>query len=205
MSAEHTLTALVERIQDGDRATEAEALLYDIVSRAATIYLCRNGVRPGEASDLAHDTYIIVLAEVRRGGLRCADALVGFIRTVARRRLSRHIQAAIRSRSFEDVDNIELRATASDPEVSMVDLERRELAYRILARMRNIERELVCRFYLRGESESEIRADLSLSANTFRVQKSKAKTRLAALVAEATSPRRGAKKCAEKSRRSHTS
>ena len=175
---------------------DAESMLYEVVSRAAKLHLCRCGMSSADASDHAHEVYMIVLEAVRAGELRCADALVGFIRTIARRRMAAYIASVARQRAACNIDDISVRDLSRDPERIAMDDELMGLARRVLDAMRPLERELLRRCYLQEESEAQIRAALGLTETQFRLSKSRAKTRFGKLVRESVKGKKRQKKAA---------
>ena len=59
--------------------------LYRIFSRGVRYYLHRQ-LGPQEIDDKVHDTFLIVVQAIQRGELREPQRLMGFVRTVVRRR-----------------------------------------------------------------------------------------------------------------------
>src|SRR5919199_1483059 len=86
---------LVARIRAGD--DDATADLYKIFSRGIRFYFCRQ-LGPQELDDRVHDAFLIVVEAIRRGDLREPERLMGFVRTVVRRQVAAHIEAAVQRR-----------------------------------------------------------------------------------------------------------
>ena len=100
------------------------------------------------------------------------NASVGFIRTIARRRMAAYIASVARQRASCNIDDISVRDLSRDPERIAMDDELIGLARRVLDGMRPPKRELLRRCYLQEESEAQIRAALGLTETQFRLSKS---------------------------------
>src|SRR5258706_8363939 len=81
--------ALVERIQDGTTSGMEE--LYGLFSKGIRFYLCRQ-LGAQELEDKIHDTFLLVVQAIRRGELREPDRLMGFVRTIVRRKVAGHLE-----------------------------------------------------------------------------------------------------------------
>src|SRR5580658_6272999 len=86
------LVKLVDRIHS--RETDGMAELYRLFSNSIRFYLCRE-LGPQEMNDKVHDTFIIVVEAIQLGELRDASRLMGFVRTIARRQVSLHIDDVV--------------------------------------------------------------------------------------------------------------
>src|SRR5512141_3106785 len=86
---------LVDRIRAGEAGGMEQ--LYALFSRGVRYYLCRQ-LGPQELEDKVHDTFLVVVQAIRRGELRGAERLMGFVRTVVRRLVAAHIDSAVHSR-----------------------------------------------------------------------------------------------------------
>jgi len=67
------------------------------------------------------------------------------------------------------------------PERKMIDKQSLELARRVLGSLHRRDREVLTRFYLDGQSATQICAEMDLSDTQFRLIKSRAKARFAQL------------------------
>jgi hypothetical protein len=75
--------ALVDQVKTGDDAAMEQ--LYKLFGRGIRYYLCRQ-MGPEELDDKIHDTFLIVVNAIKRGEVREPERLMGFVRTVVRRR-----------------------------------------------------------------------------------------------------------------------
>jgi hypothetical protein len=117
---------LVDRIKANEPSGMED--LYRLFSKGIRFYLCRQ-LGPQELDDKVHDTFLIVVQAIRRGDLREAERLMGFVRTVVRRQVAAHIEECVQRR--RDHLDLELGSTiadgARDPEMHAILRENSEL------------------------------------------------------------------------------
>jgi DNA-directed RNA polymerase specialized sigma24 family protein len=70
-----------------------------------------------------------------------------------------------------------IRYAAADPEQEAIERQRRRLARNLLASLSDIDRQILVRFYYRGQTPADICRDLGLNETQFRLRKSRAKKR----------------------------
>jgi RNA polymerase sigma-70 factor (ECF subfamily) len=171
---------LVARIQDGDQQAMAE--LYKTFSRGIRYYLCRH-LGSQELEDKVHDTYLIVVQAIQRGELRDPEKLMGFVRTVVRRQVAAHIDAAVHYR--KEMADLEVGARVADnrsnPEQVAIREERTKLMMRVLRGISDRDREILTRFYLYEQPQEQICEEMGLTETQFRLLKSRAKARFGEL------------------------
>ena len=171
---------LVSRIQTGDR--EALEELYRVFSRGIRFYLCRQ-LGSQDLDDKVHDVFLIITQAIQRGELRQPERLMGYVRTIVRRQVAAHIDAAVQARRNQV--NLEVspvvRDRRPDPERIAIDQQNLELAMRILRSIPERDREVLIRFYLREQPQEQICQELKLSSTQFRLIKSRAKARFGTL------------------------
>src|SRR5262245_41906250 len=100
-------TGLVSRIKGGDQQAEVE--LVECYSAVVMSIIRREVGAAALADDLYQETFCIILEKVRRGDVREAEKLSGFVCGVARNQVIRHFQRAARQRNLagtEDADSI---------------------------------------------------------------------------------------------------
>ncbi len=167
---------LVERIQRGQ--TDGMAELYRLFSRGIRFYLCRQ-LGPQELDDKIHDTFLVVVQAIRKGELREPERLMGFVRTIVRRQVAAHIDKVVHSRREQlDLDStIRIADPRDNPEENVMFQQRSVLIQRVLRDLPERDREILTRFYLREQSQSEICAEMDLTETQFRLLKSRAKAR----------------------------
>jgi RNA polymerase sigma-70 factor (ECF subfamily) len=171
---------LVDRIKADDQSGMEE--LYRVFSRGVRFYLCRR-LGPQDLEDKVHDTFLIVVQAVRRGELREAERLMGFVRTVVRRQVAAHIDQAVHSRRQQV--GIESGTTVADmtrdPEATAIQQQHQQLARRVLKQISKRDREILTRFYLLEQTQQQICDQMNLTETQFRLLKSRAKARFGEL------------------------
>jgi RNA polymerase sigma factor (sigma-70 family) len=132
-----------------------------------------------DLEDMLHDSFLIVVQAIRRGDLREPERLMGFVRTIVRRQIAAHIEAAMHERSQQSPldPSTALVAFECNPEQAMIRRQREEIAQRALETICERDRQILVRFYLLEQPPEEICYDLGLSKTQFRLFKSRAKAR----------------------------
>ena len=171
---------LVNRIRDGDAAGMEE--LYRLFSRGIRFYLCRQ-LGAQEIEDKVHDTFLIVVQAIRRGELREPERLMGFVRTIVRRQVAAHIDNAVQTRKEQAglQSGYSVSDVRNNPEEDAIAHQHRDIMTRVLRSIPRRDREILTRFYLLGESQERICAEMDLSETQFRLLKSRAKARFGEL------------------------
>lgn len=171
---------LVQQIRDEDPA--AMEHLYRIFGRGIRYYLCRQ-LGPQDLEDKVHDTFLIVVQAIRRGDLREPDRLMGFVRTVVRRQVAASIEHAVHTR--RDVQDVEETAGLTDhsqtPEETVISRQQAEIMASVLRSISKRDREVLTRFYLLEQSQTQICEEMRLTETQFRLLKSRAKARFGEL------------------------
>jgi len=152
-------------------------------SRAESASISAGSLGPQELDDKVHDTFLIVVQAICRGELRDPDRLMGFVRTVVRRQVAAHIDKAVQARR-EQAD-LQCGSIVSDgrnnPEQDAISRQRQEIMTAVLRSLSRRDREILTRFYLRGESQEQICGEMGLTETQFRLLKSRAKARFGEL------------------------
>jgi RNA polymerase sigma-70 factor (ECF subfamily) len=174
------LVKLVDRIHS--RETDGMAELDRLFSNSIRFYLCQQ-LGPQEMNDKVHDTFVIVVEAIQLGELRDASRLMGFIRTIARRQVSLHIDNVVQTRRRQmDLDaTVRLADLRRNPEERAIFRQRSELLVRVLGELSNLDRKILTRYYLLEQSPADICSDMALTETQFRLLKSRAKARLGEL------------------------
>jgi RNA polymerase sigma factor (sigma-70 family) len=178
--AETPWPALIERIQ----ANEAEGMedLYRVFCNGIRFYLYRQLGRQ-DLEDTLHDSFLTVTQAIRRGDLREPERLMGFVWTVVRRQLAGKIEQTVNQRNQRtEVDGaVRVFDRNPDPERTAIGKEHQMIAYRLLNEVSGRDREILVRFYLQEQTQSEICREMQLTDTQFRLLKSRAKARFGAL------------------------
>ena len=99
--ADPSWSSLVQRIQAGDAAGMEE--MYAIFSKGVRFYLWRQ-LGSQDLDDKVHDIFLIITQSIQRGELREPERLMGYVRTITRRQVAAHIDAAIHTRNGRAFD-----------------------------------------------------------------------------------------------------
>src|SRR6202165_6365612 len=167
---------VVGKIRNGDDASVVD--LYAAVSDEARAQLFRR-IEPQSVDDRLHEIQLIVLEAIRSGELRDPERLMGFVRTVTRRRVAAHIRGAILSRRWlVPVGVMDPAAPVEQsPEAGAAALESFEAIRKVLLRLRAPDREILTRFYLEKQPQIQICEEMRLTRTQFRLHKSRALAR----------------------------
>jgi len=170
------LDDLVRRVQMGDAGGMLD--LYEYIVSGLRPYLARQ-LRPQDYRDKIHTIFVDVVVAIRLGQLREPERLMGFARTIARRKVSLYIDAAASDRrnQVEIGSLFGLASPGATPEQEMVSQEQRELVRLTLARLSEREAEILSRFYLQEQTEMQIRSEMDLTHTQYRLLKWRSKAR----------------------------
>jgi len=132
-----------------------------------------------ECDDRYHDVILAVLQAIRVGGLRDPECIPAYAWTTAQRIRRMRLSVIISQREWTtDVNSETLSDAAPDPESIAIRQQNKEVAVRVLAALPERHREVLIRYYLKGQSPSAIRTEMGLTPTQFRLAKSRAKAAL---------------------------
>ena len=168
---------LVSRIRAGDQQAEVE--LVECYSPVVMSIIRREIGATALADDLYQESFCIILEKVRRGDVREAEKLSGFVCGVARNQVIKHFQRAVRQRNMaetEDADSIS--HPAPNQLEQLLQREKADIVRQILIEMTN-ERDIhvLFRFYLAEHDKKQICADLGLTSMQFNLVLHRARAR----------------------------
>jgi DNA-directed RNA polymerase specialized sigma24 family protein len=168
------LDDLVRRVQKGDPGGMLD--LYEYILAGLRPYLARQ-LRPQDYRDKIHSIFVDVVMAIQQGQLRDPERLMGFARTIARRKVSLYIDAAASDRrNLVEIGSLfGLACPGATPEQEMVSREQRELVRLTLARLSEREAEILSRFYLQEQTETQIRSEMDLTHTQYRLLKWRSK------------------------------
>ncbi len=169
---------VVSGIRMGDR--DAVEFLYQELFASLRLRLrAQHGVTDGE--DIFHQTFILTINAIQRGDLRQPERLMGFIQTIANRQCISQIRRNVLARQCQANFALASRlpSRTETPEAQLFSQEQIARARAILAEMPPRDREILTRFYVWEQSEEQISNEMGLTANQYRLLKSRAKSRLA--------------------------
>jgi RNA polymerase sigma factor (sigma-70 family) len=179
-SADPPWSELVEQVRSGD--LPAMERMYLIFSKGIRFFLCRQ-LGPQDLDDRVHDVFLIIAQSIQKGELREPERFMGYVRTIVRRQVARHIDEVVKARHNQA--DLEFGMTLSDhhpnPELSAIEHQNEELALRILNSLSKRDREVLMRFYLDEQPPRQICREMDLTETQFRLIKSRAKIRFGEL------------------------
>jgi RNA polymerase sigma-70 factor, ECF subfamily len=167
---------LVRQVREGDASGRTD--LYELISTGLRPYLARQ-LRPQDYRDKIHTIFVDVVIAIQRGQLRDPDRLMGFARTIARRKVSGYICTAMADRRNQvDIESIFwLASPQASPENEMIFREQRDLVRWTLAQLSDREREILSRFYMQEQTQQQICSEMGLTHTQYRLLKWRSKAR----------------------------
>jgi RNA polymerase sigma-70 factor (ECF subfamily) len=161
------LADLVRRILAGEGSAEEE--LIRRYSRGVSIIIRRITRDDCLSDDLSQETFRLALTKIRRGDLRDAERLSGFICSLAR---NLAIESCRRTLKLEPFDDAEAAGSLSDPAPDqlyrLLQKETAAAVRQVLKELKSArDREVLYRFYIAEEEKDQICVDLGLSALHF--------------------------------------
>jgi RNA polymerase sigma factor (sigma-70 family) len=180
------LERLAERITAGE--TEAEAELCEVfqqrLRKLLTLMLFRHRVPQPDlvAAELAQEVLMRAVRRIRAGALQKSGSLAAFLQGIGGHVVREHVGKEKLPLRVALEDAGPASDPAAGPEARAIESENARLARRLLGNLRPRDREVLNRFYLKGQSKDEICADLGLNGGQFDQIKSRALRRANQLV-----------------------
>ncbi|MBI3209577.1 MAG: sigma-70 family RNA polymerase sigma factor [Candidatus Solibacter usitatus] len=142
----------------------------------------RKHLREQDPEDLVHEALIGIVECIQSGGLRDSAALGAFVEAVVRRQVAGKILVQIRRRKYIDAGRHtdDLSCLLDNPEAQASQSERSRMMRQGLLQLVPRDSEILTRFYLHDEGREQICREMKLTANQFRLYKTRAKARLTA-------------------------
>ncbi len=158
---------LVRRILAGEGSAEEE--LVRRYRRGVSIIIRRITNDAFVSDDMCQETFRLALTKIRRGDLRDAERLSGFMCSLAR---NLAIESCRQAPKLAPLDEAEAAGSFSDPAPNqlhrLLQQERAAAIRQVLKELRSSrDRELLYRFYIAEEDKDQICADLGLSRLHF--------------------------------------
>lgn len=157
----------MKRLAAGDAT--AEALLVERYGRGVALVLDRQTTGQPESEDLYQETFRLAIVKLRRGELREASRLPGFLAAIARNLAIEHYRKRNRRQTEPDSEAAEATPwVGANPLDACLASEQAILVRRLLGELRNDrDREILARFYIAEEDKERICADLALDSQQF--------------------------------------
>ena len=158
-----TLTELVHRAQSGDSAAFGE--LFERFQPLVLSILLRRVGNFGDAQELAQDVFVKALTKIEQ--LRVPEAFVGWLKSIAVRISINFVQRKRLAAGGEGI----VDGVTSDQETpfeAVLASERQHEVHRCLGRLREMDRETLEAFYVRGKSILEMSAEFEAPVGTIK-------------------------------------
>jgi DNA-directed RNA polymerase specialized sigma24 family protein len=172
----------VELVSDirGGNEHGAERLYETLSGGARGTLACNLGSE--FVDDHLHDIVVIVLEAIHSGALRDPTRLMGFVRTITRRRVAAGIRGNMRRRLLNVALIDTARSSAASPEAAASAHEQHLHAMQVLSTLCLRDQEILARFYLKEQEPEQICQEMRLTTNQFRLYKSRALSRCSVLL-----------------------
>ena len=168
-------SALVRRVEQGDREAEAELVrqFYVRVRPMASVHLHGSDA----AVDIAQETILATLEALRAGKLREPEKLPAYVLGIARNLINNYLRKEARGR--ETQDDPPDRPVGTDPDLTRLDEQQRILVRASLKRLNRIDRRILLLTLADGMTPREIAPIVGLTPEVVRTRKSRAVQTLA--------------------------
>ena len=165
-SSEKPSRSLAELIRSGDAAAEQELVLR--YSRGVKAILRNAAADRSVVDDLHQETFRIALEKIRRGDLREASGLGGFIASLARNLATDYFRRSRRPDSRDAATLESIRSPETEALERIVAGEQAGCVRQVLEELNTErDREILRRFYLSSEDKQKICDDWGLSSLQF--------------------------------------
>jgi RNA polymerase sigma factor (sigma-70 family) len=164
---------------------QGEELLYATFARGLRFLAAKHC--PEYADDCAHDALMTVTRQIRQGQLKTPAALPGYLNIVLKRTAWNKKSEAERLGANEEVFTTVVQTRSDDrnnPQRLLEVQERARILREGLESLKPQEREILTRFYLKGECPESICEEMNLTETQFRLNKSRSKQKLEAFTAK---------------------
>jgi RNA polymerase sigma factor (sigma-70 family) len=176
---------IVQLILSGD--PRGGEILYESYSRGL-LFLAKRYC-PHHADDCMHDAMVMALEQIRNGKLDCPAALSGYMVVIVKRAAwSKNSGSENREHNGETFENV-IKTRVDDfacPERDLEVKRRSQLMRDGLKQLKPREQEVLNRFYLQGETQTQICAAMRLTESQFNFLKCRSNQRLQSFINRST-------------------
>ena len=171
--------AYVERLRNGDPATEHHFFVY--FEKLLQIKLRARAIGPDKVEDLKQDTFIRVIAAVRKeGGVRQPERFGAFVNSICNNVLLEHYRSLRKNQQMDETQE-EIPSKMPDLEAMIMSKQCSDKVRKILSRLPARDRELLwALFWEEKDKDAECR-DLGVHRNYLRVMLHRAKHKFRAV------------------------
>jgi RNA polymerase sigma factor (sigma-70 family) len=151
---------VVMRIKSGDSSAKEE--LYQAVTRTIGNHL-RRRVGEQDYQDRIGDTFVAILTAIENGTIESDASLAKYIWGVANNHVNLHIRAAVRARRCSDAASVAIADERAHVEQALIVAEHKRIAQEVFSTVPEREREVLTRFYVKGQTLDQISTEMGLS------------------------------------------
>ena len=171
--------AYVERLRNGDPATEHHFFVY--FEKLLHIKLRARAIESDKVEDLKQDTFIRVIAAVRKeGGVRQPERFGAFVNAVCNNVLLEHYRSLGRHHQMDETQE-EIPDKGLDLEWMMVSKQSAERVRKILSGLPARDRELLRALFWEDKDKDTLCRDIGVDRNYLRVLLHRAKNKFKAV------------------------
>ncbi len=174
--------AYIERLRDGDQATEDHFFVY--FEKLLQIKLRARAIGTDRVEDLKQDTFIRVIAAVKQGGVRRPERFGAFVNSVCNNVLLEYYRSLGKNRQMDDTHE-EIPDKAPDQEGMMVSKQCSEQVRKILSALPARDRELLRAVFLEEKDKDTVCRDFGVDRSYLRVLLHRAKEKFKAVYEKA--------------------
>jgi RNA polymerase sigma-70 factor (ECF subfamily) len=171
--------AYVDRLRDGDLPTEHHFVAY--FDQLLRIKLRSRTLNSDSVEDLRQETYIRVIAAVRReGGVRQPERFGAFVNSICNNVLLEYYRSSAKNHPLED-SHLEIPDKVLDLEGMLVSKQASQRVRQILDEMQERDRDLLRAIFLEEKEKDAVCQDFGVDRDYLRVLVHRAKDRFRAL------------------------
>ena len=174
--------AYLKRLRDGDPSTEQHFVVY--FGQLLRIKLRSRMLTSDKAEDLSQETFIRVIAALRReGGVRQPERFGAFVNSICNNTLQEHYRACMKNAKNQTMEEVHMNIPDKilDLEGMLVTKQSAEQVRRILDGMPKRDRELLRAIFLEEKEKDAVCKELGVDREYLRVLIHRAKDKFKAL------------------------
>ena len=170
--------AYVERLREGDPSTEQHFVAY--FEQLLHIKLRSRMLTPDKVEDLRQETFIRVIAVLRKDGVRQPERFGAFVNSICNNVLLEHYRSSAKNQPLEDA-HMDIPDKVLDLDGMLVTKESAERVRRILDGLPKRDRELLRAIFLEEKEKDTVCQEFGVDREYLRVLVHRAKDKFKAL------------------------
>jgi len=170
--------AYLERLREGDPSTEQHFVAY--FEQLLCIKLRSRRLTPDKVEDLRQETFIRVVAVLRKDGVRQPERFGAFVNSICNNVLLEHYRSSARNQPVEDA-HVEIADKVVDLDGMLFTKQSGERVRRILNGMPKRDRDLLRDIFLEEKEKDSVCRELGVDREYLRVLVHRAKDKFKVL------------------------